>query len=408
MIPKHNTFAAPRIALLAIAVFCVLYNVAFIGYESLSLGRLSVVFLFCWAIYEHRNPVWVLRTRAWILFLPVAAVAMQFFFVPDFGQLSRFVYLAYFSFFGAACFSAITRDMGLALRVVLIAISAQAIFLFISFFSPAYRDWFDSAVLSGSNYGATYLYRAPGFSSEGGSSMSVIQSFGVLAGWLLLRQNEVYSRVSGKGVYFVFLGMILSALSCIVVGRTGLLLSCVFFGLFFISVGIRPRLALFLVAIAISVYFVISFFLTSLLSNDFSVDYFVGWAFGFFTGEDDTARVLAAMPIPPLTADTFFGTGLANIVDGRNPSGHDSGFIQAYFSMGLFMAALLYSIYLYVLFYILSWLPTIYRVVLALLVFALEIKEPFLFKYSTMFVLMSLHFCQKYALKRLAVSRVAG
>lgn len=382
-----------KFLLLAGSVFCIFYNITFVGLEFLSLGRLAVVFLFFWVLYQKKNPFSRLRTRAWILFIPVPAVAMQFLLVPDFGQLSRFVYLAYFSFLGAAFVAMIAEDMGVILRAVLFAVSVQSVVLFFSFVSPTYRAWFDGAVLTGSNFDANYLYRAPGFSSEGGSSLSVIQSFGVFAGWLLLRENAFYACVRGRGVYLVYLGIALSLLSCIVVGRTGLLLSCIFLLFFLVTVGIRGRLVFFLAISSIIIYVVLSQFLGPLLDSSFSMDYFEQWAFGFFTGNDDTVATLARMPIPSLSSDTIFGTGLASIVDGNNPSGHDSGFIQAYFSMGLLLSSLLYALYMYVLFYVLRWLPLLERMLLALLIFGLEVKEPFLFKYSTMFLLMSLHFC---------------
>jgi hypothetical protein len=60
--------------------------------------------------------------------------------------------------------------------------------------------------------------------------------------------------------------------------------------------------------------------------------------------------------------------------------------------MGLFVSVLFYGIYLYVLFYVLSYLPLYLRIILMILFFGIEIKEPFVFKYSAMFVLMTLHF----------------
>ena len=96
--------------------------------------------------------------------------------------------------------------------------------------------------------------------------------------------------------------------------------------------------------------------------------------------------------IPPLTVEAIHGSGLVSLIDGSNPSGNDSGFIQAYYSMGLIFAVLLYTSYLYVLFYVLGWFPILMRIALVAVFFVIELKEPFLFKYSTMFVLMSLHF----------------
>lgn len=396
MISNERNYSLSRTVVLAIAVFSVLYNIAFIGRETFALGRLAVLFLFCWAIIEKRNVFRYMRSKAWVLFIPVPAVALQFLLVPDFGQLSRFMYLAYFSFLGGALFALLGRNPRIILSAVLIATTVQAAFLFFSFFSPTYRTWFDATVLSGSNYDASYLYRAPGFSSEAGASLSVIQSFGVFAGWLLLRENEYFISIRGKATYLVLFGMLMSALSCVIVGRTGLLLSCLFLFLFLISYGLRLRVLIFLSLFLVVAAAVLNQFLSGLLDAGFSIDFFEQWAFGFFTGKDETVSTLAAMPIPPLGLDTFFGTGLVSTVDGANPSGHDSGMVQTYYSMGLFFAVTLYCIYLYVLWHILDWFPVLYRLLFTLVIFSLDIKEPFLFKYSVMFILMALYFSMRW------------
>jgi hypothetical protein len=387
-----HSFPMPRLLILAAAVFFVLYNVAFIGKETFALGRVSIIFLFFWAIFEKKNVFRHIGSKAWLLFIPLPAVVLQFILVRDFGQLSRFIYLAYFSFFGGALLSLLAKSPSVALRTILIATTIQAGFLFFSFFSPGYRAWFDATILSGSNYDASYLYRAPGLSSEAGASLSVIQSLGVFAGWLLLWGNKYFPPIRGKATYSVLFGMLMSSLSCVIVGRTGLILSCLFLLLFLLSYGLRPRVIGFLLFFALIAVIVLNQFISGLIDAGFSVDFFEKWAFGFFTGQDETVSTLAAMPIPPLSIETFFGTGLQSIVDGNNPSGHDSGMVQAYFSMGIFFAFMLYCIYLYVLWNILDWLPIFYRALLTAIVFFLDIKEPFLFKYSVMFVLMTMHF----------------
>ena len=86
--------------------------------------------------------------------------------------------------------------------------------------------------------------------------------------------------------------------------------------------------------------------------------------------------------MPPLTVETLVGTSL--VVRGDvNASGHDSGYIQTYYALGA-GAALAF----YVGFLLLS-LSTIVRrsdrlplLVFLLSLFVIEVKEPFLFKYS--------------------------
>ncbi len=381
-----------KISLLSSLIFLLIYNVSFKSFELLTTARLAVLFLFFWALKERVNFVKILKSKTWILFLPLPYVALQYMLVGDFGQLSRFIHLGLYSFVGAGLVVSVCGDLKTLIVAMLIAIGVQAILIFISFFSLDYRTWFEAVSVSGSNYDATYIYRASGFSGAGGAALSLLQSLGVFLGWLLLRENKVYEKVKGKAAYLVFLGMLLSAISCVVVGRTGLLLSLIFMAIFAFDSPLRIRFFLF--AIASAFLFQIFLFegVTSLLDSGFSSDYFSNWAFGFLTGDDQTVSNLGEQSIPPLTMETFHGTGLNSVVDGANPSGHDSGFVQAYYSMGLPFSVIFFAAYIYTLFVCLKWLPLFLRLGLVVLFFLIEIKEPFVFKYSLMFVLAALNF----------------
>lgn len=378
---------------LSFLLFLILYNVSFRFNASLSTGRLAVFVLFLWALRLRKSPINFLRSKVMMVFLSLPAVVLQYFLIPDFGQLSRFINLAIYSYVGAALVVIIARDVKVVLVAILLAISVQSIIIIFSFFSMEYREWFDAIqAVSASNYDANYIYRAPGFSSAGGAGLSVIQSLGVLVGWLLLKRNSVYSVVSRKFAYLVFFAMGLSVISCFLVGRTGIILSGIFLILFFMCGVYRTGFLKFLTVAVVFIFLFLSTYIFGLLGTDFSLEYYQSWAFGIFTGEDDTLNYLNSMPIPRLSSDTFFGTGLSNLIDGVNPSGHDSGFIQTYYSMGLFFAFVFYISYVYVLFYSFSWLPIILRITLTIVFFSIELKEPFLFKYSSMFVLLLLHF----------------
>lgn len=384
-----------KTASLSILIFFLIYNISFKSFELLTTARIAILLLIFWVLSARINFINGLRSRILVLFLPLPYVAFQYLFVGDFGQLSRFVHLGIYSFLGAGLVVSICDDLRSLLIALLVAVCAQAVLILFSFFSVDYRVWFDAISVSGSNYDATYIYRAPGFAGTGGAALSLLQSLGVFLGWLLLRKNKIYKSVEGKSVYLVFFAMLLSALSCIVVGRTGLLLSFVFFAIFAFDSPSRNRFAIFFVVLFLLFQ---SFFLGAipgLLDSEFSSDYFGEWAFGFLTGNDETISALGGQEIPPLSMEMIHGTGLNSVVDGANPSGHDSGFVQAYYSMGLPMSIIFFSAYLYVLFISLKWLPFSFRILFSILFFALEIKEPFVFKYSLMFVLLSLYFAHK-------------
>lgn len=381
-----------RFSLLTSLIFFLLYNVSFKLLEVLTTARIAILILILWALKERVNFIATLKSRVWILFLPLPYVALQYLIIGDFGQLSRFLHLALYSFIGAGLVVSISGDLRVLLSALLIAVSVQAVIILVSFVSVDYRVWFDAIAVSGANYDATYIYRAPGFSGAGGAALSLIQSLGVFFGWLLLRKNKIYENIQGKLSYLVFLAMVLSVASCLVVGRTGLLLSLIFMVIFLIDSPSRVRFSLVLVLSTFLIQLFLFKILPNLLDNQFSFDYFNDWAFGFFVGKDETISFLDAQPIKSLSVETFHGTGLTSIVNGKNPSDHDSGFIQTYYSMGFPFAVIFYAIYVYVLFTALRWLPFLLRVIFVILFYALEIKEPFIFKYSLMFILMILYF----------------
>jgi hypothetical protein len=382
-----------KVLTLSILIFFIIYNVSFKFSPLLTTGRMALIFLLLWVFVIGKLSITYLKSRVWLLFLPFFYVLLQYFIVvDDFGQTSRFIHLFLYSFLGSALVALIAKDIKIVLISILLAITIQSIILLYSFFNIEYRIWFDAVTILGSNYPAEYLYRAPGFSGDGGASLSLTQSLGVFIGWLLLRDNIYYKPVSGWMVYVVLLAMTFSFLSCFVVGRTGITLAAVFLVIFLYSFGLKKRLILFSVVITVVIYLFLTFIFTSLVSNDFSVDYFASWIGGLLSSEDKTFSTLATMNVPLLTLETLLGTGLNSIVDGANPSGNDSGFIQAYYSMGLIVAVFFYSVYLYILYYALKPLPVFIRIILMSLFFLIEVKEPFVFKYSLMFVVMSLHF----------------
>lgn len=384
-----------RFATLSFFLFLLLANISFLGMERLTTGRVVIVLMLLWALAEGRKPFHFLASRVWLPFLPIAYVAVQYLLVGDSEQLSRFVNLAIYSYFGAALFASLAGDAKVVLWAILCAIALQSVIILFSFVNLDYRAWFDNVVATNSNYDASYLYRAPGFTSSGGASLSLTQSMGVLAAWLLLRQQQPEPVTGGMTYLVAFLGLLATA-SCVVVGRTGLLLSCLFLTLLLLESESRWRLLALLLTVVIGVWLYAGAFISSALGDSFSLDYFTTWAFTSFAGEDSSIAELSSMQIPALSLDTVVGTGLGGLVNGANPSGHDSGFVQTYYSMGLVFALVFYAAYLYVLLYCLRWLPPRWQILLTAVFFLLEIKEPFVFKYSEVFIVLSLSFSQQW------------
>jgi hypothetical protein len=328
--------------------------------------------------------------RVMLVFFPLPYVLAQYLFLGDFGQLSRFLNLFAYSFVGGVLVARLSGDAGELAGAFVAAIAIQSLIIIFSFFSLGYRSWFELNVLTGANYGADNLYRAPGLSSSAGSALSVLQSIGVLAGGIYIRLKTP-NEIGRPYLILSIASMILSAASCLVVGRTGLLMSMIFMLGAIIWSGYFWAFLIVILFSGILSFVVGGYILDNLLPSQISLDFMQQWMFGFFKGEDGTVSALASMPIPPISFDSFLGYGLVSIIDGANPSGHDSGFIQAYYSMGAVVSLFFFLAYFYVLRRLLGWLSTPIAWLLTMLFFGIEIKEPFVFKYGIMFLLVAFY-----------------
>lgn len=374
---------------LAAAAFAVLYNLSPVGYENLSTGRIAALLLSIWVTLDRQAPRMQLDWRLFVIFLPVPLVLAQFALVHDPGQLSRFAHLGLYSFLCAWLLARLSRNLQTLLSAIVVAVTIQAVLIAISFVDFEFRGWIIQTIAQGTNVSAEDLYRAPGFTGSGGSALSVVQALGVLCGGLLLRQR-LRSRTA---VSAIVRAMFLCTMSAALVGRTGLLMALLFTAWFLVTGAQSGRAAVTLLVLAVATGMLVVRAAEDLLPASFSAEVFADYVLGFLvTGRDASVTDLASMPIPPLGLETLMGTGLVSAdVNGGNPSGHDSGFVQAYYAMGLVYAIVLYLAYAYVLLLLLSWLPKPTRWMLAIVFFAIEVKEPYLFKYSIVFVLVASH-----------------
>jgi hypothetical protein len=384
-----------RVLLLAALVFLILYNISLKGVPLITSGRLAVIVLLVWVVFIlKKNPLKNFDTKYLLLFFPVPFVVVLFLLVGDPGQLSRFFHLALYSFLGAILTTQVARSPKEAMFAILIAITFQSILVPFAFFNQFFREWYSIYIESGANFDSTYMYRTNGLSSQSGAALSVIQSLGVLAGAVIFRLSNNDEKLSFLGKISILASMLLCGVSTIFIGRTGLVLSLIFFSFLIFSNaymnGLKSKVFLFSSILIILLFLYLLFFesFVAFFPENFSFEYYLNWIFGFFVGQDETLSFLASTPIPALGVDTFLGTGLVSLINGSNPSGHDSGFVQTYYAMGLFVSFVFYVCYFYMLYYLTFWLPFIARMILVLVFFSLEVKEPFLFKYALMFFLM--------------------
>jgi hypothetical protein len=316
-------------------------------------------------------------------------VIIQYLQSGDTTQISRLFHLYLYSFVGAFFLAALSQDLRIALFAYLSAVSIQAVIILIAFFSIELRQAIGDVVYIGANYGVDYMYRAPGFTSSAGSDLSVIQSMGIVAGIGFLKLT--FGR---RNVWLTLLVILLIGVcwaSTIFVGRTGLLVGTAFIFMYLLSVqkNFSFKHVKYLIALLVAGSAAAAAGMNLLLNFDnFDPDYFLNWAFGSYFGEGSAVEELGSMPIPPLSEDTLIGTGL--VVDpmtGESATGHDSGYIQAYYSMGVILATVFYSFLMYILLRASKGRDWILWLLIATL-FVIELKEPFVFKYNVILLIM--------------------
>jgi len=282
------------------------------------------------------------------------------------------------------------KDKNEFFLLVTLSTFIQAIIALTSFITPSFKMFLYSTVIFTANFDETQVLRAVSLSSVAGASLSVIQSFGVISALLLLR----YTSFSAKFTLFLWLQILVITISIFIIGRTGLIIS--FLAIFIFLFSFRFTIKRIIVAtLAIILVYQVNFM--GILENQmkdvegFNIDFFRAWIENAFSFKDNqTSEDLKSMPIPPLTFETIVGTGkVENKNLGVNASGHDSGYIQSYYSLGLILTFFFYLTYLSFLVCQIKAIETTVLYLLIALIFVIEVKEPFIFQYGLPFFILS-------------------
>jgi hypothetical protein len=386
-------------ALLILCQFAFLYNVSFLAAPALTTGRITLLLLL--ALYHAAWPdAWrrifgssqvLIACLALLTAYALAQYALES--RGDVTQLSRLINFTIYVVIGTPLFAlASGYDLRRFLTAFAAAAGIQALFIAVSFVSPAYRAGLAGLVVQGGNIPLTYGLQVPGFSNSAGALLSMTQALGAFAALLAARLSP--SRQERRT--FILLA-VECALSTIVVGRTGLQLSVIIFTAFIVIGGpaVLGRSLVIAGALALLVALSADWLVDQAVAWNPSAAATLEWAFEFFvTGARGTFfRDFAGQGVPPLGIESLVGTGRVVAMDGMsNASGSDSGYIQTYYALG-FPAALIFYGAFYA--YLLSAFARVRteRAALAVLVactLVLEVKEPFIFKYALPFFLLVL------------------
>lgn len=389
-----------RVFASSILVFLYIYNISFSIIPPISTGR--AVFLLMIAIYWRdifhlAKKIFTENALAFFVigacFLWTAVLYIQADY-QDSTQLSRFFHFYLFVILGSiAVARLINFNSGQFLLVFGLAAALQAAFIFFALFSDGFRAWTEANLVQGGNISLEDALRVAGLSNSSGALLSLIQGLGVIS--LLFSAKNSKTVKSGAAL---LLFAIMTLLSCIPTGRTGLFVGGIAF-LFFLCWAWKFKyfakkllLAVLLIPLLISPFYRQ---LIELYADAPQLVQIADWAFELImSGDSESVRDLSTMPIPALTAKTLVGTGVVSRDDGVNASGHDSGYIQLYYAIGLPMA--LYFYCAFSAFFIKMTITSKERwgLLALLMVLALEVKEPFIFKYILPFYFLTLIICK--------------
>ena len=394
----HPHLSMSRAAGLTIVMFMLMYNISFRAAPSASTGRIAVVILSislgrrgtvdCFVSFVSENRVAATMIASVAIYAAVQYALGGF---QDTDQLSRLVHFILLSVFGSIAFAALIRyDIRAFVSIFAVAAFVQAIFILYSYVSPEYRTWLSNLLVQGGAIPLTYDLQVPGFSNSSGAALSAVQGLGAFAA---LYATALWPGVRRRAI-LALMGLT-CALSTVVTGRTGLLLSVCFFVAFALTTRRVAERLIITGIIAASLAVTLSYRdeITAVIGRyNTRVASTLNWSIGLFerASADPVLDDLTSQKVRTLNLSTMLGTGRVTDAYG-NASGNDSGYIQTYYALGLVAAVIFYVSLLGLLMrYVLASDQRLIHSLLVLSMFVVEFKEPFIFNHTFPFFVAGL------------------
>ncbi|MEH0760282.1 hypothetical protein H4F20_11320 [Vibrio sp. 16] len=357
-------------------LFLFLNNISFVFMPSVTTSRLVLLFTFLGMVLLGRLRFFDKKQLSFIYLcfaLSFVNLLVSIYAEGDTTQFSRFVHFALFSLFSAGMYVKIFDDEIQFHKAIVVATLVQVAFVFITYSSPAANNFIFSYVNVSHNF-LSNLGRAPGLSSSGGATLSLIISFGAF--------SIVRLATLGKKAWHLPV-ILLICFSQVLVGRTGLLLSLVaLLLLFYYSKVNLKTIFLTIVGVVVANTLLLDF----VLSNEQFLAYTLKWAESTLTGDDQTIKTLLSMGIKEMnTMDIILGSGQVALQNGLNASGSDVGYVQTFYAAGLLGVLFYLVLFGFLYSYYKNIRNSGFFLTLLLLPFIAELKEPFIFKYMVVF-----------------------
>lgn len=395
-------------ALKVVLTFGLVFNLSFTAAPVLTSGRIAVFCMFliygsaCYKLFVKFIEEFKLGFLVFFTLIPFSLCWMVFNGTDDVVMFSRALWFLIYTLMATFLYARMSEyNIRSAMSYYMVAIIIQAFFVFNTVVDPDFRDWVEHVLVMGGNVDFSEGVRFSGFTNSGAASVALQLGLGVAAALVLFSQ----SRSNFSRIVLLFSAIVIS-ISTVFVGRTGLYVSLLFL-LAFIPISGRsmivPFTLIFIMGFAVAYIYSFSSGGFEVASGGANLDRTFNWAFDVFIfGESDSANSLASTlsNVRELSvSELLIGSGRVINHDGSNYSGHDSGYIHSLYSLGLPLSLLFYATILYIFLRHLRKLSGRLKyigVMLVLLVFLLEIKEPFIFKYTLpFFVFVFLYLARK-------------
>lgn len=380
-----------------ILLFFFIYDISFVALpDVITSGRIVFIILLLRFIKDGQKlPKKVLNYVVVVCLVSLVSF-IQSLFSGDYTQFSRLVFFCLFSILSAYYFAKEFGSLNLLLRALNVVVGIQGAIIVYAFFNPSFKLMLSDYVVFGGNISNDFLYRSFGVTSTSGAALSLIQSIGFISFiWLYKEGYQKYIF----SIHTLF--ALISVVSIFVTGRTGLLVSGATVLLLLLSFSFRfKKVANFVVLISMIFAFggVETFIDKASSIEGFSINYFTNWiSDAFLLKDNNTIDALAKQNVPPLELKTILGTGrVVSEIGHGNASGNDRGYIQTYYSLGLPFTVLFYCWLYGVIFIDYFKYNKLWSVYSVLILFFIEFKEPFIFKYMFPFFLFSVLFTYRF------------
>ncbi len=383
-----------RFLINSLLIFCIIYDISFVRLPGLTTGRIAFVFICFKSISDYKSTRFNRDLVYFLSFLALLFTAslIQYLNSMDFVQSSRILWFSIYSIITPFLLRKYFLNLEEFLYSILFVTSLQSIIAINSFLNPIVKQSILNSIVVGGNDIEEGIYRAISFSGSSGAALSVIQFCGVFSGLMLLKYS--YHTVLRSTI--IWLGIFCCLLSTLIIGRTGLICSLLSIFYFLFSIINFKKIVVFsVVALLISQINFISILERQTEGvQGFKVDFFLNWIEDAFAlKNNNTAEAISGMPIPPLSLKTILGTGeVFDIQNMKNASGNDSGYIQTYYSLGFILAIAFYISYFLFLLKETKNKNVFSLLFIIILMFIIELKEPFIFKYILPFFILNLIF----------------